>query len=159
MFRRRVSESFWGKLLRRRGKGLEISLPAGEKVIPAGHEVQRSIITLKIAPHNIEIVEDSYKPGSIKLHFTDSSGRRHRFLSITDLGFYDYAHRHRESGALAALNIEIARQDEVFLRIGLSRSYRNPQGKEGFWMQANGIYTFPTVLRYIRSYPAPEPKK
>ncbi|HAB16479.1 MAG TPA: hypothetical protein DCE44_08515 [Verrucomicrobiales bacterium] len=139
--------------------GFEVSLPAGEKVIPNSHQVQRSLITLKIAPSDVEIVEDSYKPGSIKLHFTDSSGRRHRFFPITDLGFYDYAQRHRDSGALAELNIEIARQKEVFLRIGLSRSYRSPQGKEGFWMQANGFYTFPTVLRYIRSYPAPEPKK
>jgi hypothetical protein len=53
-------------------------LPPGEKVIPSDHKVQRSIITLKIEPHNVEIVEDSYKPGSIKLHFTDSFGRRHR---------------------------------------------------------------------------------
>jgi hypothetical protein len=135
-------------------EGFEVSLPAGEKVIPAAHHVQRSIITLRIAAPEVKIVEDRYKPGSIKLHFTDSSGRRHRYFPITDLGFYDYAQRHRESNALAALNTEIARQEAVFLRIGLSRSYRSPQGKEGFWMQANGIYTFPTVLRYIRSYDA-----
>lgn len=138
--------------------GFEISLPADEKVIPPEHRVQRSIITLRISPYNLEIVEDRYKPGSIKLHFTDSSGRGYRFLPITDLGFYDYAQRHRESSALDELNGEIARQNEVFLRIGLSRNYRNPQGKEGFWMQANGIYTFPGVLRYIRSYPEPESK-
>ena len=81
-------------------KGFEVSLPAGEKVIPASHQVQQSIITLQVAPNDIEIVEDSYKPGSIKLHFTDSSGHRHRFLPITDLGFYDYAQRYRESSAL-----------------------------------------------------------
>lgn len=138
--------------------GFEVALPPGEKVIPHDQPVRRSIITLQVKPHEIEIVEDSYKPGSIKLHFTDSSGRRHRFLPITDLGFYDYAQRHRDTGSLAALNSEIARQEEVFLRIGLSRRYKSPQGKEGFWMQANGIYTFPAVLRYIRSYPAPEPK-
>lgn len=134
-------------------EGFEISLAAGEKVIPPDHAVQRSIITLQVQSHTIEIVEDSYKPGSIKLHFTDSAGRRHRFFPITDLGFYDYAQRHRDSGSLAALNSEIAEQETVFLRIGLSRRYRSPQGKDGFWMQANGIYTFPTVLRYIRSYP------
>jgi len=100
-----------------------------------------------------------YKPGSIRLHFTGGSGCRYRFFPITDLGFYDYAQRHRETAALDALNEEIAGQNEVFLRIGLSRVYKNPQGKEGFWMQANGIYTFPAVLRYIRSYPAGEPKK
>jgi len=132
--------------------GFEVSLPAGEKVIPSGHAVQRSIITLQVSPRDVEIVE-GISPGSIKLHFTDSAGRRHRFFPITDLGFYDYAQRHRDSGSLAALNNEIAKQDTVFLRVGLSRKYKSPQGKDGFWMQANGIYTFPTVLRYIRSYP------
>jgi hypothetical protein len=139
--------------------GFEVSLPAGEKVIPNGHQVQRSIITLQVNPHDVEIVEDNYKSGSIKLHFKDSADHRHRFLPITDLGFYDYAQRHRDSESLAGLNIEIARQKEVFLRIGLSRKYKSPQGKEGYWMQANGIYTFPSVLRYIRSYGAQEPKK
>lgn len=140
-------------------EGFEVTLPAGEKVIPPDHKVQRSIITLRVMPTDIEIAEDTYKPGSIKLHFTDSAGHRHRFFPITDLGFYDYAQRHRDSGSLAALTIEIANQKEVFLRIGLSRRYRSPQGKDGFWMQANGIYTFPTVLRYIRSYSVEEPKK
>lgn len=139
--------------------GFEVSLPDWEKVIPADHKVQRSIITLQVNPRDVEIVEDSYKSGSIKLHFTDSSGRRHRFFPITDLGFYDYAQRHRDSGSLAALNNEIGKQEEVFLRIGLSRRFKNQQGKDGFWMQANGIYTFPDVLRDIRSYPVEEPNR
>ena len=140
-------------------EGFEFALPSGEKVIPPNHEVQRSIITLKVESHDVDIVEDGYKAGSIKLHFTDSSGRQYRFLPITDLGFYDYAQRHRESSALDALNEQIAEQDEVYLRIGLTRVYKNPQGKEGFWLQANGIYTFPSILRYIRSYPADETEK
>ncbi len=133
--------------------GFQVSMPTGEKVIPTDNQVQRSIITLQVRPQDVEIVENSFTPGSIRLHFTDSSGRHYRFFPITDLGFFDYAQRHRDSGSLAALNREIASQDEVFLRIGLSRKHKSPQGKEGYWMQANGIYTFPTVLRYIRSYP------
>lgn len=148
-FRRVLAESCFPSI----GDGFEVTLPAGEKVIPPSHTVQRSIITLKVLPQTLDIVEDRFKPGSIKLHFTDSTGRSYRFFPITDLGFYDYAQRHLDSGALAGLNTEIAKQDEVFLRIGLSRKYKSPQGKEGFWLQANGIYTFPTVLRYIRSYP------
>ncbi|MCC5804913.1 MAG: hypothetical protein JJU00_01175 [Opitutales bacterium] len=136
--------------------GFEVSLAIGEKVIPPDHKVQRSIITLQVDPRDIEIVENSYKPGSIRLHFIDSVGRRHRYFPITDLGFFDYAQRHRDSSALTALNIEIAKQKEIFLRIGLSRRYRSPQGKDGFWMQANGIYTFPKILSYIRSYTEPE---
>jgi hypothetical protein len=135
-------------------EGFEVSLADGEKVIPAGHRVERSIITLQVAPDEIEVVEDGYQVGKIKLHFTDSSGREYRYFPIADLGFYDYAQRHRESGALELLNQQIGEQKTIFLRIGLSRSYRSPQGKEGFWLQANGIYTFPDVLRYIRSYPA-----
>ncbi len=91
---------------------------------------QHDRVTGSLSPHTVEIVEDSFKPGSIKLHFTDSSGRRHRFFPITDLGFYDYAQRHRDSGSLAALNIEVARQEAVFLRVGLSRKFKSPQGKE-----------------------------
>jgi hypothetical protein len=135
-------------------EGFEVSLASGEKVIPTGHRVRRSIITLQVAPDEIEVVEDGFQAGKIKLHFTDSSGREHRYLPITDLGFYDYAQRHRESGALESLNQQIREQKTIFLRIGLSRNYRSPQGKEGFWLQANGIYTFPDVLRYIRSYSA-----
>jgi hypothetical protein len=139
--------------------GFEVSLPGGEKVIPPTHRVHRSIITLQVAPQSVEIVENIHKPWSIRLHFTDQSGHGYRYLPITDLGFFDYAQRHRDSSALAVLNQEIAAQEEVFLRIGLSRAYTSPQGKEGFWIQANGIYTFPTVLRYVRSYPTKEPMK
>ncbi len=133
--------------------GFEIALDGGERVIPPDHAAPRSIVTLRVEPGSVEIVEDRYKPGSIRFHFTEASGRGWRFFPITDLGFYDYAQRHRESSALEALNEQIAAQNEVFLRIGLTRVYKNPQGKEGFWMQANGIYTFPSILRYIRSYP------
>lgn len=139
--------------------GFEVALPAGEKVIPSDHPVPRSIITLRVSPHSVEIVEDTYKPGSIKLHFTDSMGNRHRFFPISDLGFYDYTQRHPDSRSLAGLNGELAKQREVFLRIGLSRKFKSPQGKEGYWMQANGIYTFPTVLRYIRSYSGKDSRK
>ena len=132
--------------------GFEVSLPEGEKVIPKTASPPRSIITINVSPQSVEIVEDGFKPGKIRLHFTDGSGKQYRFFSITDLGFHDYAQRHRESGALNELNAAIAAQEEVFLRIGLGRAFKSQQGKEGFWMQANGIYTFPAKLSYIRSY-------
>lgn len=137
-------------------EGFEIAVPEGEKVLPPSHRGQRSIITLQVEPAAMEITENKHKPGSIRLHFTDSSGKRYRYLPITDLGFFDYAQRHQDSIALHSLNQEIRAQKEVFLRIGLSRNYKSPQGKEGFWMQANGIYTFPSALRYIRSYSGEE---
>lgn len=132
--------------------GFGVALPAGAKVIPLTPPPPRSIITVQVSPTSVEIVEDGYKPGKLRIHFTDGAGKRYRFFSIADLGFHDYAQRHRESGALSELNEAIAAQEEVFLRIGLGRAFKNPQGTEGFWMQANGIYTFPAKLSYIRSY-------
>jgi len=139
--------------------GFEVSLPDGAKLIPLAPPPPRSIITVEVSPRSVEIVEDGYKPGKIRIHFTDGSGKRYRFFSIADIGFHDYAQRHRESGALNELNSAIAEQEVVYLRIGLARAFKNPQGKEGFWMQANGIYTFPAKLSYIRSYPPSETDK
>ena len=132
--------------------GFGVALAPGEKVIPETTPPACSIVTLQVSPRSVEIVEDGFKPGKIRIHFTDGAGQRHRFFPIADLGFHDYAQRHRVSGAMADLNRAIASQTMVFVRIGLGRAYTNPQGKAGFWMQANGIYTFPSKLSYIRSY-------
>ena len=133
-------------------EGFGHDFPEGNRCLPVGHSPGHSIVTLRAAPDQVRIIENEYQPGSIRLHFTDGSGRGWRYFPITDLGFFDYAQRHRQSGALEALNAQIASQSEVFLRIGLSRAWQKPGGEKGYWMQVNGIYTFPTVLRYIRSY-------
>jgi hypothetical protein len=137
-------------------EGFRHDFADGGRCLPVEQGAERSIVTLRVNPESISIAEDEYKPGSIRIHFTDGSGRGWRYFPITDLGFFDYAQRHRQSGALEALNAEIASQEDVFLRIGLTRIWRNPKGTEGYWMQVNGIYTFPTVLRYIRSYSTPK---
>lgn len=133
-------------------EGFEISLEDNQKHIPLGHSVSRSIVTIAADPRDVQIVEDSFRPGKIKLNFADQSGRRHRYIGITDLGFYDYAQQHHSNRELYKLNEWIRDQDEVFLRVGLSRSYRSPNGREGCWLQANGIYTFPDHHPTIRSY-------
>ena len=132
--------------------GFEVKLPVDQKYLPHTHTGPRSIITLSVSPSAIEIVEDDYKPGKIKLHFRDKSGRSFRFIGITDLGFHDYAQKHHAFDDLMAVNRFIRKQDEVFLRIGLSRVYEAPNGRKGFWLQANGIYTFPEFNEEIRSY-------
>jgi len=53
---------------------------------------------------------------------------------------------------LFALNQLLQTKDAVFLRIGLSRAYKAPDGREGYWLQTNGIYTFPHYHEGIRSY-------
>jgi hypothetical protein len=132
--------------------GFEVMLPADQKHLPDNHKGSRSIITLAVPPSAIDIVEDNYKPGKIKLHFRDRSGRSFRFIPITDLGFHDYAMKHHARDELLAVNQLIQDQDEIFLRIGLSRVYEAPNGRKGYWLQANGIYTFPDFNKDIRSY-------
>ncbi len=131
--------------------GFEIKLTKGQKYVPVGHPAMRSIISLNVNPKSIEIVEDSYKPGKLKMHFVDGSGGEFRYLSITDLGFHRYAQTHRAASDLAGLNAFIRKQPEAYLRVGLSRAFEI-RGVNAYWMQVNGVYTFPEFFPEIRSY-------
>jgi hypothetical protein len=133
-------------------EGFEVALEPNQKHIPEGHPVKRSIITIATAPADVKIVTDTFKPGKIRLHFTDRSKHDFRYIPITDLGFHDYAMQYHANDDLNALNAWIHAQDEVLLRLGLSRSYKVEDGREGYWLQANGIYTFPDYYKAIRSY-------
>jgi len=125
-------------------EGFEVTLHNNQKHIPIDREVQRSIITVSISPSEIEIIENPYKPEKIKLNFRDLSGRKFRYIGITDLGFHKYALQHHSRKELGKINTMIKAQKEVYLRIGLSRKYQPPNDKRsGYWLQANGIYTFP----------------
>lgn len=133
--------------------GFGVVLPDGERCIPREQTPSHSIITLRLEPENVEIVPDGFNQEKIKLHFTDMMGTSYRYMPITDLGFYNYAAAVRaRSGDLNDVNEFIASQDELFLRVGLSRYYDASNGRAGFWMQANGIYTFPGYREDIRSY-------
>jgi hypothetical protein len=132
--------------------GFECNLGVGVKVIPKAHKAPRSIITLKIEPNRLEIVPDGYNGEKIKLHFSDSSGKQYRFMPITDLGFADHTQAHHASGDLSKLNEHIHASEEVYLRVGLGREYRASDGREGYWIQINGIYTFPSKLNLVRGY-------
>jgi len=131
--------------------GFDIKLKSGQKYVPVGHSVARSIITLSVDPHSIQIIEDRYNPGKTKIHFVDSSGSKFRYLSITDLGFHRYADSHRAAKDLVRLNAFIKNQREAYIRLGLSRAWNNGT-VNGYWMQANGVYTFPEFFEGIRSH-------
>ncbi len=132
--------------------GFGIALPEKQKFIPHEHAVQRSIITISVSPRLVEMVEDSYNPDKVKLNFTDRSGRRFRYFTITDLGFCNYAVNYHEHGQWSALTKWVRLQDEVLIRVGLSRRYQSPDGSDGYWLQVNGIYTFPECHKGIRSH-------
>ena len=132
-------------------EGFSVEIPYGQKHIPETPPPQKSIITLPVNPWEFNIVPDSFSPGKIKLIFSDKAGREFRYLSITDLGFYSYAEKNQGDN-FSNLNNFIHSQSEVYIRLGLSREYESPDGRNGFWLQVNGIYTFPEYLEEIRCY-------
>ncbi len=133
--------------------GFSVTIPEGQKHIPPDMAPQISIITVPVDPRDIQIVQDTYNSSKLKAHLTDGSGREFRYMSITDLGFYEYAMQQASDRmALRRLNDFIHGQEEAYVRVGLSREYESPDGRRGFWMQVNGIYTFPDFFEQIRCY-------
>jgi hypothetical protein len=114
----------------------------------------RSIMTLKMDPRDFHVVQSTQgKEEKIKAHLTDADGLSLRYLGITDLGFFDNV------GCAATRKISadeitefIHAQDVLMIRLGLSQPYSSPDGRSGFWMQVNGIYTFPEFDKLVRSY-------
>jgi hypothetical protein len=131
--------------------GFGIAFGDGQKHIPFEVPAKCSIITIKVSPRSLHIHEDQYKPGKIKASFTDRAGQSFRYLSITDRGFFDYAKKHQDDGELSKVEKFILTQDEVYLRIGVGRRWKIGN-KDGYWLQVNGIYTFPNFLEEIRTY-------
>lgn len=134
-------------------EGFGVQLNNGQKVLPAAPPPARSIITLRLHPRNLQIVPDGYNDSKVRAHVTDGDGLTFRFLSITDLGFFDYVgnpatRRLSIADALAGIHAE----HELFLRIGLGRRHAAEDGRDGYWLQVNGIYTFPNYNLVLRQY-------
>lgn len=133
--------------------GFGITLAENQKHIPVGVQASCSIVTIKISPLLLSIHEDQHKPGRIRASFADAEGHYFSYLSITDRGFYDYAKKHHDDGELRNLRKFIQSQVELYLRVGVSRQFQNPRdGRNGYWLQVNGIYTFPSFYEEIRNY-------
>ena len=131
--------------------GFGVNFEQGQKHIPVGTIAHCSIVTIKVVPFRISIHEDNYKPGKIKASFTDGGDHLYRYMPITDRGFFDYAQMHYADGKLVELQRFVQSQEEVYLRVGLSRQYDNGD-RNGYWLQVNGIYTFPDFLEEVRTY-------
>lgn len=127
-------------------QGFEISLQYKQRYIPIDHLLSKSIITIKVDPHSVIFIKSDYKTGG-KLNFLDSPGRDYRFFPITDLTAHQIIEQHQD---FSKLNSFLHAQSEVYLRIGLSRCWKKPDTtEEGYWLQVNGIYSFPHALTEI----------
>lgn len=125
-------------------------MPVNDKVLAVAP--LRSIVTLAVAPHQVTIVT-GYNGEGIKANVTDETGRTLRYLSITDLGFYDYVGNKATCRAsIDDVNDFIASQDRLYIRVGLSRFFQAQDERAGYWLQVNGIYTFPNYQNIIRQY-------
>ncbi len=134
-------------------EGFENKVPAGTKVVPPGNPPSKSIITLELKPSQIEIVKNAFEPKSPRVNIMDNDGRKYTYLSVTDLGFYNFAvAKQKDPYYTDELNEFINSQKKVYVRIGLGRRYKAPDGRDGFWIQANGIYTFPEFKTNLRTY-------
>jgi len=123
--------------------GFEISLPYKQRYIPVDHILSKSIITIKVDPRSVYFIKNDYKTGG-KLNFIDNSGRDYRFFPITDLTVHQIIEQHQD---FFKLNAFLHAQSEVYLRIGLSRCWNKPNTtEEGYWLQVNGIYSFPDAF-------------
>jgi hypothetical protein len=122
-------------------------------VIPYTNIPHQSIVTVRVKSSQIRIVKDSFSHGKIKLNLKDNDNKKYTYLPITDMGFYNYAMKHFDDIDFPEkINTFIDEQEELYLRVGLSGRYSDNKGRDGYWLQINGIYTFPNFDTEIRSY-------
>lgn len=123
------------------------------KVIAAAENPARSIITIRPQAGSVRVIEDKYNPGRVRINFSDAAGVRYSFLSITDLGLYDFVgNPETRKMGVEETNALLQRTDRVYLRVGLSRLHSSHDGRDGYWLQVNGVYSFPEYSEIIRSY-------
>ncbi|WP_421902415.1 hypothetical protein [Maridesulfovibrio sp.] len=114
------------------------------RCVPVESPCAHSIRTIRIDPKSVSVsVVESAEGLKLRLGFSDKAGVRFRHTPIADLCFHRMAMDYVQQGRLDELEALLAGGEEVYIRAGLSRLYTSRNGKQGFWMQANGVYIFP----------------
>jgi hypothetical protein len=132
--------------------GFGVCIDNGQKHFDCQNVPEKSIITIEVSSYDLEIIEDQFNPGRIKGIFSDKQNREYRFISITDFCYCEYAEKKLgDHNSVRALNSFLGVQEKIFLRIGLTRQYKSPDGRDGYWIQINGIYSFPGIFPEIRN--------
>lgn len=99
------------------------------------------------------IVDSKFGPAKFKAHVIDADGFELSWLPVTDLGFSDHLKKVvDEDPSLYKLNAFLRSQDKLYLRIGLTRQYAPSPDRDGYWVQLNGIYSFPSFRKDLRVY-------
>lgn len=127
-----------------------------ERCFTAQAAPNTSIVTLRLdspAAQFTLVIDDKYGAPKFKAHVTDGEGFQLSWLPVTDLGFSDHIAKIRdEDPRLAQINNFLRSQRRLYLRVGLSRYYAPTAARGGYWVQLNGIYSFPNFRRDLRIY-------
>jgi len=132
-------------------EGFSVKIPDGEKLFKVDPPPSCSIITLSVNPSEIRFHRNKYDEKKLQAWFFDTNRKQFRFIPVTDLGLRIYFEKYGNEG-INKINGFIKEQEQVFIRLGLSINHKTPDGREGHWMQLNGIYTFPEFLKETRGY-------
>lgn len=128
-------------------------VPTENKYIPVatGVEPSRSIITLKVDPSSVSVeIDQNHK---MRIHFTEKSGVDRSYLSVTDVGMFQYVDTSQDKiDSIRKLNNHFKSQEEVFMRIGITRPYQSDDGRNGYWLQVNSVFSFPDLHECIEDY-------
>ncbi|CCO25007.1 hypothetical protein [Maridesulfovibrio hydrothermalis] len=125
-------------------QAFEGKITSKNRCVPADSPCQQSIKTIRVEPLSLNLsVVDCGEEQKIRIGFTDLAGDTYRYTPISDLHFHAAALEYVKQDRLDELNALLAGGEVVYIRSGLSRLYESKNGKQGFWMQANGIYSFP----------------
>jgi len=108
---------------------------------------------LKLQPKDLHIAHDQYDINKIKARLTDADGLTMSFIPIKDLGFCDNVGQEATRKKTAQEMTEyLHTQDMLYVRLGVGRKFKSKDGRDGFWMQVNGIYSFPNYEHILRAY-------
>lgn len=114
------------------------------RCVPVESPCAHSIRTIRVDPDSVSVsVVNSGNDIKLRLGFKDKSGAKFRLTPIADLCFHRMAMEYVQQDRFDELEALLAGGEEVYIRTGLSRLYESKSGKQGFWMQANGVYIFP----------------
>ena len=125
-----------------------------EKYIPTEHYASCSLITVKVKPNNLRIMDSKFELGKKLISFADGLGHAYNYLPITDRGFPGFIKMHHVDDSQEGLRLFISKFKEIFLRVGVGRQYcPKNSDKDGYWLQVNGIYGYPEVGNKCMNYP------
>lgn len=122
--------------------GLQASIPDGDRCVHISENPVRSLVTIK-ASHKSFSVSYDHENNKLRASFSDGSGQLYENLPIGDICL-NRAFSLCGNLTLEELNQFLLKQEEIYLRIGLTRKYK---GQEVYWLQLNGIYVFPDLRK------------